>query len=102
VHRAAHDLDALTRSDHAVVGSMVARNWKLAAVVVDAIRLQNRPADAAAAGEPVAILTTLLAAARRGLDIDRAAWTAWQPMAGDLLALDENEVEALRLEARGG
>lgn len=96
---AAFALDAATRTDHAAIGSLVARNWKLPPEVVDAVLLHHQPLAAEHAEPHAASLATLVAVGRRLRDGPTDEWSAWAPLAEMHLGLDEQAIG--RLAANG-
>jgi len=96
---AALAVDAAAGTDHAAIGSLVARNWKLPAEVTEAVLLHHRPAEAEAAEPHAASLATLVAIGRRLRDGPSEAWSAWAPLAEAHLGLDAEAV--VRLAAAG-
>lgn len=96
---AAFALDAATRTDHAAIGSLVARNWKLPPEVIEAVLLHHQPSAAEHAEPHAASLATLVAVGRRLRDGPTAEWSAWAPLAESHLGLDEQTIEGLLAEA---
>lgn len=95
VDGAAMRLDKATGTDHAVVGAMVARNWKLPPEIADAMILHHQPAAARQAPPLVAALATLIAVARRLRDGASEEWDSWEPLAEAHLDLGPERLEAL-------
>lgn len=95
------------RTDHAVVGALVARVWRLAPAVVAAIRLHHDLdvlGDAAVEPEVQTLIATGLVAEQlmhrhEGLDPARE-WTEHAPRALDWLQLDADELLAWEDELR--
>ena len=89
---AARQLDTATGAEHAAVGAMVARNWKLPPEVSEAIRCHH---DAAAAGrlpEETGILSTLIAIGRLLRDGPTEDWPPWAALVERYLKLDPAEL----------
>jgi HD-like signal output (HDOD) protein len=95
---AALAVDAATETDHAAIGSMVARNWKLPPEVVDAVFLHHRPAASANAEPHAASLAILIAIGRRLRDGPSAEWSDWAPLAAAHLGIDQSVLEQLEHE----
>ena len=94
-------------TDHAVVGAMLARNWQLPPLVVDAIRvhhdLESLHTAAVTASEPVHCLVAIALLAdhliARFLDVaDDAEWQSHGALAIDFLELDADDVADLHDE----
>lgn len=86
--QAAEKLDQTCNADHSAVSALVARNWKLATDVAEAIRCHH---DAAAAGrlpEKASQLATLVAFGRLTRDGPSDAWLPWASLADQHLGLD--------------
>lgn len=92
---AAFALDAATRTDHAAIGSLVARNWKLPPEVIEAVLLHHQPSAAEHAEPHAASLATLVAVGRRLRDGPSDEWAAWAPLAETHLGLDEQAIKKL-------
>lgn len=88
LEQAAAQLDQTTQADHAAVGALVARNWKLPEEVVDAIRCHHDAGQAARLPEEAATLATLIAFGRLLRDGPSEAWLPWAPLADRYLQLD--------------
>jgi len=86
-------LDAATDSDHAAIGYLVARNWKLSARVCESVRHHHLP-DAPPSDE-VATLGALIAVGRRALDGPNPDWELWAPVAKRCLDLDDSTLTSL-------
>ena len=95
---AAFALDAATRTDHAAIGSLVARNWKLPPEVIEAVLLHHQPSAAEHAEPHAASLATLVAVGRRLRDGPTEEWLAWAPLAESHLGLDEQTLDRLRTD----
>ncbi len=91
---AARRLDAATGADHAAVGAMVARNWKLSPDVAEAVAMHHQPA-AAREPSPATALAILIAVARRLRDGDSEEWQSWAPMAEAHLDITPPKLEEL-------
>jgi putative nucleotidyltransferase with HDIG domain len=93
---AAAAADRALVTDHAAIGAMVARNWKLPAEVVEAITLHHRPTGLDRAEPHGASLAILVAAGHHlhagGHDPD---WPEWAPAAATYLGLDEAKMAEL-------
>ena len=93
---AATAADQALATDHAAIGAMVARNWKLPAEVVEAITLHHRPVGLDKAEPHGASLAILIAAGHHlhagGRDPD---WPQWAPAAATYLGLDEARMTEL-------
>ncbi|MDD5298244.1 MAG: HDOD domain-containing protein [Rhodocyclaceae bacterium] len=77
LEEAVRQLDAGTTLDHAAVGALVARNWKLAPEEVEAIRCHHDAAAARRLPDTAATLATLIAFGilmRDGTSDDSLAW----------------------------
>jgi HD-like signal output (HDOD) protein len=92
---AALALDTAVGADHAAIGSMVARNWKLPTEVVDAIALHHRPEAIEQAEPHAASLAILIATGRRLCAGPVPAWAAWAPLAETHLRIDQPTIEDL-------
>ena len=88
LEEAAQKLDELTQADHASLGAMVARNWKLPGDVSEAIRCHHDPAAAARLPEEAGTLATLIAFGRLLRDGPSEDWLSWAPLADRYLKLD--------------
>lgn len=94
-------LDRAHQTDHAVIGQMVARNWQLPPVIVQAIRWHHTT-HLAALPQLEGMLVVLLQFAlhlcnlRRG-DED-AEWARWRPLVLGRLVEDEASLAALERE----
>ena len=94
IDAAALAFDAATGAEHAAVGCIVARNWKLPAAVAEAIRLHHLPESDAADVETRA-LAALIAVGRRVVDGPNAEWLLWEPLVAQRLGLDGPMIEAM-------
>ncbi|MBI4995510.1 MAG: HDOD domain-containing protein [Rhodocyclales bacterium] len=83
---------AATRTDHAAIGSLVARIWKLPPEVIEAVLLHHRPVAAEHAEPHAASLATLVAVGRRLRDGPSDEWADWAPLAESHLGLDEQAI----------
>lgn len=92
---AALRLDKATGTDHAVVGGLVARNWKLPPEIADAMILHHQPAAVRQAPPLVAALATLIAVARRLRDGANEEWDSWEPLAEAHLDITPAKLDAL-------
>jgi HD-like signal output (HDOD) protein len=97
IDEAALAFDAATGAEHAAVGCIVARNWKLPAVVAEAIRLHHLPVAAAAADAETRALAALIAVGRRVVDGPDAEWLRWEPLVALHLGLDGPMIEAMEV-----
>lgn len=88
-------LDALSGSDHAAAGALVARNWKLPPDVVDAIRAHHDPRLAARLPDTPRRLAILLATGRRLRDGLTPDWVDWAGLAGTELGFDDTRLAEL-------
>jgi HD-like signal output (HDOD) protein len=95
IDAAALAFDAATGAEHAAVGCIVARNWKLPAVVAEAIRLHHLPESAAAADAEPRALAAMIAVGRRVVDGPNAEWLLWEPLVSLHLGLDGPMIEAM-------
>lgn len=91
---AAQRLDAATGADHAAVGALVARNWKLPPDVAEAVAIHHKPA-AASEPSPVAALAAFIAVARRLRDGASEEWSSWAPLAEAHLDITPAKLEEL-------
>jgi HD-like signal output (HDOD) protein len=92
---AALAMDAAVGADHAAIGSMVARNWKLPPEVSVAIGLHHHPDKIEQVEPHAASLAILIAAGRRLHNGPIAAWPEWAPLAETYLRLDTATIEGL-------
>jgi HD-like signal output (HDOD) protein len=97
IDTAALAFDIASGAGHAAVGCIVARNWKLPAVVVEAIRLHHLPESAAAADAETRALAALIAVGRRVVDGPSAEWLLWEPLVAQHLGLDGPMIEAMEV-----
>jgi HD-like signal output (HDOD) protein len=95
IDAAALAFDAAVGAEHAAVGCIVARNWKLPAIVAEAIRLHHLPESAAAADAETRALGELIAVGRRVVDGPSAEWLLWEPQVALHLGLDGPMIEAM-------
>ncbi len=95
----ARALDALTGTDHAAAGYLVARNWKLPAEVCEAIRAHHDPRIARRLGDAARRVTLLLATGRRLRDGAAAEWTDWAEQVEAEFGFDEAALDALAADA---
>lgn len=96
--QAAAALDLAAASDHAAIGCLVARNWKLPAPVADAVRIHHAPALAFSPMPGLAdaaVIAACLAGARRIVTGRTPDWEAWREAAFALAAIDDALVEGL-------
>lgn len=94
----ARALDALSGTDHAAAGYLVARNWKLPVEVCEAIRAHHDPRLARRLDDTARRLALLLAAGRRARDGMSPDWIDWADAADAELGLDEAALDALGRE----
>lgn len=92
---AAREVDTAAGTDHAAIGGMIARNWKLPPEVAEAVFLHHRPAAVDQAEPHAAALATLVAIGRRLRDGPGGDWPAWAPHAEAHLGVGEQALEAL-------
>lgn len=96
----ARALDALSGTDHAAAGFLVARNWKLPADVCEAIRAHHDPRGASRLNDAPKRVAMLLAVGRRLRDGMSPDWIDWADMVSAELALDEANLDELAADAR--
>ena len=92
--------NAVHRTDHAVVGAIVAKTWRLPATVVHAVRLHHDTAVLHDASVPeevrqlvaIAIIADHLVAQHEGLK-DQREWSQFGPQSMAFLQIDANEVD---------
>lgn len=96
---AARALDALSGTDHAAAGALVARNWKLPAEVGEAIRAHHDPKGATRLADAPRRMAMLLAVGRRLRDGVSPDWIDWEEMVAAELGLDGDALEKLSQEA---
>lgn len=92
---AALDLDTDTGAEHAAVGCIVARNWKLPPVVCDAIRIHHGLPPSLSPDADTALLAILIAVGRRLVDGPTAQWQPWESLAATQLGIDQAMLEKL-------
>ena len=92
---AAVALDAATGTAHAAVGAIVAHNWKLPGVVVDAIRSHHLPPATLVPHDEAQLIAVLLAVGRRAVSGVTDEWLGWEPLAATGLGLDLPMIEAM-------
>jgi HD-like signal output (HDOD) protein len=90
LEEAVRQLDAATELDHAAVGALVARNWKLPPEVSEAIRCHHDPAAAGRLPDTAATLSTLIAFGRLMRDgpSPNPEWHPWADLSDRYLNLD--------------
>ncbi len=94
-------LDAAVGTEHAAVGALVVKNWKLPAVVVDAIQHHhNLPQMASAFGDAAAV-SALIALGRRLADGPLPEWESWRPLAESLLGVDDGALAEMEVPGGG-
>lgn len=92
---AAQGVDALAGAEHAAVGAIVARNWKLPPVVVDAVRMHHRPPETFDPGDEAQQVALLIAVGRRAVSGPTDDWSRWEPFAAPELGLDAPMIDAM-------
>lgn len=95
----ARALDALSGTDHAAAGFLVARNWKLPADVCEAIRVHHDPRSASRLSDAPRRIAMLLAVGRRLRDGMSPDWIDWVEMVTEELALNETALDELAADA---
>ena len=98
---AAIALDVATGTDHAAVGCLVARNWKLPPAVCEAVRVHHSPEATLACDRESASLAALVAVSRRVVDGPSVEWECWAPIAAALVGVDDAALENLVDHVRG-
>ena len=96
----ARALDALSGTDHAAAGFLVARNWKLPPDVCEAIRAHHDPRGASRLSDAPRRIAMLLAVGRRLRDGMSPDWIDWADMVSEELALDEASLDELAADFR--
>lgn len=95
IEAGARALDALTGTDHAAAGYLVARNWKLPLEVCEAIRAHHDPRRASRLGDDSRRITLLLAAGRRLRDGVSPDWTDWEELVEAELGFSAEDLDQL-------
>ena len=91
-------LDLATGGDHAAIGCLVARNWKLPAPVAEAVRVHHAPALASSPPPEfadAAVIAACLAGARRIVAGSTPDWQAWGETAAALAGIDDALLDGL-------
>lgn len=96
----ARALDALSGTDHAAAGYLVARNWKLPVEVCEAIRAHHDPKLTRRLGDEARRLARLLAAGRRVRDGISPDWVDWADDVAEEFGLGEADLDELAADAR--
>lgn len=94
---AALAFDAAAGTEHAAVGALIVRNWKLPALIADAVNLHHNLPQLNHSGDEAAVLATLVALGRRLADGPSAAWEAWAPLAQRWLDVDASWLAAMEV-----
>lgn len=97
IEEAALELDTLSGTPHATVGALVLRNWKLPAVVVNAVLMHHTPG--LRVESPISLrLACLIAAAHKLEGGAPRAWEEWAGVVRTELGLDEAALDFLGAE----
>ncbi|MBI3148434.1 MAG: HDOD domain-containing protein [Betaproteobacteria bacterium] len=96
---AALAFDAAAGTEHAAVGALIVRNWKLPAQISDAVNLHHTLPQLSHVSDEVAALTTLVALGRRLADGPSATWETWAPLAERWLGVDAALLASLEIPA---
>jgi len=90
-------LDAAVGTEHAAVGAIVVKNWKLPPVVAEAIQHHhNLPRMASVSGDAAAV-SVLIALGRRLADGGTPQWEPWRPLAESLLGVDDDAIAEMEI-----
>ncbi len=92
-------LDALTGTDHATAGYLVARNWKLPLEVCEAIRAHHDPRIARRLADEGRRIALLLAVGRRLRDGTTPDWVDWEEPVETELGLTAADLDELAADA---
>ncbi len=92
-------LDALTGTDHAAAGYLVARNWKLPFEVCEAIRAHHDPRIARRLADEGRRIALLLAVGRRLRDGTTPDWVEWEEPVETELGLTAADLDELEADA---
>lgn len=96
--QAAIALDRASGGDHAAIGCIVARNWKLPPIVAEAVRVHHAPdlttQDTAESADAV-VIAAYVAAGRRLVAGATPDWDAWRDKASEIAGVDDALLDAL-------
>ncbi len=98
---AALAFDAAVGTEHAAVGALIVRHWKLPAQIADAVNLHHKLPQLSQVADEVAALATLVALGRRLADGPSVSWEPWEPLAESWLGVDAGVLASLEIPNAG-